>query len=133
MNSRPPAPKAGALPGCATSRGVEVRPPQPMFRNPPEDPIERIDPDEPMERMEPDEPIESSDPAEPIEPALPTLKALPAEATEATDQMHRIEARLCLDQGEGDENSHDSGRSRPSRGVARGAERGTDLRRRRIV
>jgi hypothetical protein len=105
-----------------------------MFRNPPDDPIERIEPDEPIERIEPDEPIERSDPAEPIDPALPTLKALPAEATDATDQMHRIEARLCFDQTDGDENSQDNGSSMPSRGVARGAVREPAPRwRRRIV
>lgn len=94
-----------------------------MFRNPPADPIDRIDPDEPMERIEPDDPIDNSDPAEPIEPALPTLNALPAEATDATDQRHRIDARLCLDHGDGWENSHDSGSSIPSRGAERGCRR----------
>ena len=94
-----------------------------MFRNPPEDPIDRIEPDESIDRIDPAEPIESSDPAEPIEPALPTLKALAAEATDATDQMQSTEARLCFDHAEGEESSHDNGRSMPSRGVALGALR----------
>ncbi len=126
LNSRPPAPKAGALPGCATSR-CRVRPGADAAAHnstrrggtstlpevdpaaarqvvlPQEDrPTERNPPAAPIDRKDPDEPIERIDPLDPIdsrEPADPTdrmLAALRALPTEATEAVDHADSTEAM-------------------------------------